>query len=204
MKNHPGICAFGLLAATTVAAQAQTITTPPRALQSMPETSGMDSTFQGNVRPNLSNSTITLTRSSAPAPAPAPPPLPASSLTVCASHGGMPYTITPVLIKSGAFGAANVATINGYTTSRWTATGSYNATLSFNGATVAVSDTCTRTNSTDGAGTADACDHSTTWAVGGGTFVIAGSYTSPVAQDWVFGKPAPYAGQGTVTQINCR
>lgn len=122
---------------------------------------------------------------------------------ICMSNGGMPYSVTPLKITAGAYSALNVASFSGTSTSRWNAVGSYTATVSFNGASTQISDVCTRTNSTDGIGVTDLCDHSTTVSVGGGTFVISTSATAPVTGDWVSGTAAPYSAQGTVTQTNC-
>ncbi len=119
------------------------------------------------------------------------------------SSGASLYTATPVKITDGPYSALNTSTINGYTTSRWNAVGSYSATITFNGASQTFTDNCTRLNSIDGFGVADACDHSTTVSVGGGTFNISSSLTSPVAGDWVVGKPAPYGGMGSVYGISC-
>lgn len=107
MKKHIGICMLGLLAATT--AVAQTITIPPRQIHSSSETPGVDSTYQGNVQPNATSSTLTLnyaasapTPTPAPSPVPTPPPAPVPSGTAIAG-------------ASWAFGTVDLAPVAGAT-----------------------------------------------------------------------------------------
>lgn len=111
MKKHIGICILGLLAAT--AAVAQTITTPPRQIHPSSETPGVDSTYQGNVLPNTTSSTVILhyassvpvsTPTPTPTPSPVPPPPPAPV------PGG-----TTIAGASWAFGTVDVAPVAGAT-----------------------------------------------------------------------------------------
>ena len=133
-----------------------------------------------------------------------PQPLPATNPAICASHGGMPYTVTPVRISSGSYSLANANSIRGTTSARWAAVGSYSATINFNGSTGTITANCTRLNSTAGISATDTCDYSTTGSVGGGTFVISVSAVSPVRGDWVYGTNAPYAASGSVAQTACK
>ncbi|MEY2117146.1 type IV pilus biogenesis protein PilM [Rhodanobacter sp. FW106-PBR-R2A-1-13] len=142
-----------------------------------------------------------------PPPPPAPPPyVKSQDPSACYATGGMPYTITPSAIYAGVglvnFGGGAVQFYSSSTTKRGTATGIFNFTIAFNGATQSLSLACTRTNTllpTNG----DACSYNQDFSVGGGTFNIDLDTTSPLAADWVFGQQAPFSAKATYTQKNC-
>lgn len=100
------VLAMAVLAATSLTSvDAQTVTTPPRTITSQQETTGNDSTFQGDVVPNAQTSTFQMSVT-----APAPPPPPAPTCAASSSSKTLSQTITPTVSQAAVCPAGYLTT----------------------------------------------------------------------------------------------
>ncbi len=119
-----------------------------------------------------------------------------SNPSICYAHGGMPYTTTanmawgPYTASGTYLKAVTTQPINGSPTTSYT--------VSFNGATQTITDTCTQWDVT---GTT--CKSQTTAVVGGGTFTVSTSATV-VVSDLMGTYSYTQQASGSILQSNCQ
>jgi len=133
-----------------------------------------------------------------PVPPPPPPPPPYNPLndpTLCMANGGMVYTVTPVQIGAGAYAVDGVSSFTQHSTPLGFATGSYTASVNFDGSAGSATVLCT------GPGN-DFCSGTLTFTVGPGTFNLGVQASSCLAGDCAAGQGIR-AASGTVTQVGC-
>lgn len=100
------VLAMAVLAAISLTSvDAQTVTTPPRTITSQQETTGNDSTFQGDVVPNAQTSTFQMSITTPAAPTPPTPTCAPSS-----SSKTLTQTLTPTVYQTAACPAGYLTT----------------------------------------------------------------------------------------------
>jgi hypothetical protein len=124
-----------------------------------------------------------------------PQPTANNNPAICMSHGGMPYTDTPIQIGSGTFAQNGVTNFVQHSTGLGFATGSYSVSITFDGSTQTANLSCTAPGN-------DFCSSTQNFNVGAGTFQVTLSAQSCLPGDCVAGSGIRSATT-LFQQINC-